>query len=231
MDLAGLERERAGDPFALAATQGDVASALLALASGCAAPISPSAPLRAGAQAVGEAYRLIREGRADAALAGGCESTLNFVGFVGFQLLKAWPRIQEPETASRPFDRRRCGFVMSEGPALWFWRPGGARARGAIISARCWGTATPRCLPHHRTRIRGEGAILAMRGALDDAGLSADVVEYVNAHGTSTAINDVTRPAPSRRCWASGADGARQLQQVHARSHHRAPGPSRRRSP
>jgi 3-oxoacyl-[acyl-carrier-protein] synthase II len=144
---------------------------------------------------VGEAYRLIREGRADAALAGGCESTLNFVGFVGFQLLKAMAeKYKSPETASRPFDRRRCGFVMSEGAgAVVLETLEGARARGAIILGEVLGYGdSADAYRITDTHPEAEGAILAMRGALDDAGLSAEAVEYVNAHGTSTTINDVT---------------------------------------
>jgi len=195
-DMAGLERERAGDPFALLRRKGDVAAALVAARFGLRGPnFSICSACAAGAQAVGEAYRLIREGRADAALAGGCESTLNFVGFVGFQLLKAMAeKYKSPETASRPFDRRRCGFVMSEGAgAVVLETLEGARARGAVILGEVLGYGdSADAYRITDTHPEAEGAILAMRGALDDAGLSAEAVEYVNAHGTSTANNDVT---------------------------------------
>jgi len=195
-DMAGLARERVGDPFALLRRKPDVAAALVATRFGLrGANLSICSACAAGAQAVGEAYRLIREGRADAALAGGCESALNFVGFVGFQLLKAMAeKYKSPETASRPFDRRRCGFVMSEGAgALVLETLEGARVRGAAILGEVLGYGdSADAYRITDTHPEAEGAILAMRGALADAGLPPDAVEYVNAHGTSTAVNDVT---------------------------------------
>jgi 3-oxoacyl-[acyl-carrier-protein] synthase II len=195
-DMAGLARERVGDPFALLRRKPDMAAALVAARFGLrGANLSICSACAAGAQAVGEAYRLIREGRADAALAGGCESALNFIGFVGFQLLKAMAeKYKSPETASRPFDRRRCGFVMSEGAgALVLETLEGARARGATILGEILGYGdSADAYRITDTHPEAEGAILAMRGALADAGVPPDAVEYVNAHGTSTAVNDVT---------------------------------------
>jgi|WetSurMetagenome_2_1015567.scaffolds.fasta_scaffold72587_2 3-oxoacyl-[acyl-carrier-protein] synthase II len=195
-DMAGLARERVGDPFALLRRKPDMAAALVAARFGLrGANLSICSACAAGAQAVGEAYRLIREGRADAALAGGCESALNFIGFVGFQLLKAMAeKYKSPETASRPFDRRRCGFVMSEGAgALVLETLEGARARGAAILGEILGYGdSADAYRITDTHPEAEGAILAMRGALADAGVPPDAVEYVNAHGTSTAVNDVT---------------------------------------
>ena len=110
-DMAGLDRERAGDPFACCDARGTSRPRSSPRASGCGGPnFSICSACAAWAQAIGEAYRLIREGRADAALAGGCEGTLNFVGFVGFNLLKAMAeKYTSPETASRPFDRGATG--------------------------------------------------------------------------------------------------------------------------
>lgn len=137
---------------------------------------------------------MIREGRVDAALVGGCESTLNFIGFVGFQLLKAIAeKYKTPESASRPFDRRRSGFVMSEGAgALVLESMEGAQARGAVILGEVLGYGDSADAyritdPHPEAA----GAILAIRSALQDAGLPPEAVEYVNAHGTSTTLNDI----------------------------------------
>ncbi len=174
----------------------DIATSVVATGLGCEGPtISVCSACSAGAQAVGEAVRLIRDGKADVMIAGGCESALTYPGFVGFVLLTALvERYEKPQTASRPFDRRRNGFVMSEGAgALILEDLAHARARKAPILGEVLGYGDSadafRITDMHP---KGAGAVLSMRRALHDAGISPDEVDYINAHGTSTPKNDVT---------------------------------------
>jgi 3-oxoacyl-[acyl-carrier-protein] synthase II len=128
-------------------------------------------------------------------IAGGCEATLNFAGFVGFVLLRALAeRYTSPEKASRPFDRKRSGFVMSEGAGAVILEDfEHAQSRGAPVLGEILGYGDSadayRITDTHPT---GEGAIIAMRAALHDAGLGPDAIDYINAHGTSTVLNDLT---------------------------------------
>jgi 3-oxoacyl-[acyl-carrier-protein] synthase II len=148
----------------------------------------------AGAHAVAEALRLIRAGDADVVVCGGAESPFSPTGVTGFANARAlatgWA---DPTAASRPFDRRRNGFVLGEGAGvLVVERVADADARGAAGYADLvgWGATTD---AHHPTMPRpdGEGAADAMRLALADAGLPPDAVGYVNAHGTATKLGDI----------------------------------------
>ena len=174
----------------------DAAMSVLSLLHDCrSSNLSIVSACAAGAQAIGEAYRFIREGKSDAMIAGGCEATLDFMGFIGFVLIKALSeRYATPQTASRPFDRKRNGFVMSEGAgALILEDLENARQRGVPILGELLGYGTS--ADAYRitdTHPKGVGAILAMRGALEDACLTPEDVEYINAHGTSTVQNDLT---------------------------------------
>lgn len=195
-DTSALARAGGYDFLQFYRRKPDVAPVTLAARYGAGGPnLSIVSACAAGAQAIGEGIRFIREGRCDAVLAGGAESTIDFVGLLGFSLLKAMAeRFSAPSKASRPFDRKRCGFVMSEGAGVVVLEGlDHARARGAAILGEVLGYGDSadayRITDTHPT---GDGAILAMRGALADAGLPAEAVEYVNAHGTSTQQNDVT---------------------------------------
>ena len=174
----------------------DAAMSVLSLLYDCrSSNLSIVSACAAGAQAIGEAYGFIREGKSDVMIAGGCEATLDFMGFIGFVLIKALSeRYATPQTASRPFDRKRNGFVMSEGAgALILEDLEHARQRGVPILGELLGYGTS--ADAYRitdTHPKGEGAILAMRGALEDACLTPEDVEYINAHGTSTVQNDLT---------------------------------------
>ncbi len=174
----------------------DVATSVVALAFDCRGrTVSLCSACAAGAQAVGESVRIIRDGKADLMVAGGCEATLSYTGFLGFILLTALvERYETPQKASRPFDRRRNGFVMSEGAgALILEELDHARARGVPILGEVLGYGDSadafRITDMHP---KGAGAVLAMRGALADAGISPGEVDYINAHGTSTPKNDLT---------------------------------------
>jgi len=182
-DLRMFNLRRCDHAPARVARELDARGAVIPVVSACAA----------SAQAIGEATWLLREGRADAVVAGGVEAHLDYAGFVGFVLLGALvKRYASPEKASRPFDRRRTGFVMSEGAATVVLETlASARARGRTILGEVLGYGAS-ADGYRITDVHpeGEGAILAMRKAIADAGLTPDDVEYVNAHGTSTPTND-----------------------------------------
>ena len=146
-----------------------------------------------GGQAVGTAMRLIRRGVADRVLTGGFDSMISPVGLSGFCLLSAVsPDNDDPERASRPFDITRNGFVLGEGAGflvLEEWTS--AVQRGATIYAELAGDGNS--LSSYRitdSHPSGDGPIQAMRRAMADAGASIDDIDYINAHGTSTPMND-----------------------------------------
>ena len=146
----------------------------------------------AGAQAIGEAAWVIRRGDADAMIAGGSDSMLNPAELGGFCALDAVTACDDPEKASRPFDRTRDGCVVGEGAAaLVLEELEHARQRGARIYAELLGFGSS-CDAHKVSAAPedGRGAVVAMRRALSDAGLEPTDVDHVNAHGTSTPLND-----------------------------------------
>jgi 3-oxoacyl-[acyl-carrier-protein] synthase II len=151
-----------------------------------------------GTIAVGEAFRAIRDGYADVMLGGGCEAPLAPLSYGAFAIIRAMStRNDDPATASRPFDRGRDGFVMGEGAAvLVLEERGRAIARGARIYAEVLGFGTTNDA-FHMTAPRPDGsqAARSMRLALRDAGVSAEDIGYVNAHGSSTPLNDSTETA------------------------------------
>lgn len=146
-----------------------------------------------GAHAIGEAYRLIRDGELDACIAGGAEAPITPLAMAGFSNMKALSeRNDDPARASRPFDAERDGFVMAEGAAILILEKlEHARARGATILAELVGYGST-ADAHHITAPApgGEGAARAMRLAIEMAGLAPADVDYLNAHGTSTPLND-----------------------------------------
>jgi 3-oxoacyl-[acyl-carrier-protein] synthase II len=150
-----------------------------------------------GAVAIGEALRVIRRGDADVMLAGGAEAPLAPLCFGSFTIIRAMStRNDDPATASRPFDRDRDGFVMGEGAAvLVLERRDRAEARGARIYGLLSGYALTNDA-FHMTAPRPDGsqAARAMTLAMADAGVAPHEVGYVNAHGSSTRLNDATRP-------------------------------------
>ena len=147
----------------------------------------------ASSQAIGEATEIIRRGDADVMMAGGTHSMIHPFGVTGFNLLTALSeKNEEPTKASRPFDRLRDGFVLGEGSALVILEElESAKARGAQIYGEIAGYGTT-ADAYRITDIPpdGHGGIAAMRMAIADAGLSPGDIHYVNAHGTSTTVND-----------------------------------------
>ncbi|MBM4245578.1 MAG: beta-ketoacyl-ACP synthase II [Deltaproteobacteria bacterium] len=154
---------------------------------------APTSACASGAHGVGEAFRLVRDGYLDAALAGGAEAAVTPLGVAGFGVMRALStRNDEPERASRPFDRDRDGFVIGEGAAILVLEEmQSALARGATIVAEVIGYGANSDAFHiTQPAPEGGGAAECMRLALADAGVAPAEVGYVNAHGTSTEHND-----------------------------------------
>ena len=151
----------------------------------------------ASTQAMGEAAEVIRRGYADVMLAGGTEAGICELGMAGFAVMKVLSTNEDPERASRPFDARRDGFVSAEGAAMFVFESlEHARARGAPILAEVAGFAATADAYHMVAPcVDGEGAARCMRFALADAGVAPEEVDYVNAHGTSTPLNDASETA------------------------------------
>ena len=143
--------------------------------------------------AIGEAFRAIKHGYADAIIAGGSEAAVIPLAIAGFANAKALSRAEDPKHASLPFNKNRGGFVLAEGAAMLVLEEyEHAVARGAEIIAEVCGYGNT-CDAHHVTAPRPDGVTqaAAIRQALDEAGYTSDDVLYINAHGTGTALNDV----------------------------------------
>src|SRR5690606_21596203 len=146
------------------------------------------------AHAIGDAMRIIERGEADIMVAGGAEATVTPLTIAGFANMKALStRNDSPETASRPFDATRDGFVLGEGSGIVVLEElEHARRRGAQILGELTGFGQSADAYHLTAPApEGAGAQLAMRAALKDAGIEATDVDYINAHGTSTPMNDL----------------------------------------
>src|SRR6185312_16710835 len=182
------------DPLLEAEQEPGTPAGHLAAAFGARGPnLSCLTACSASAQAIGEAAELIRRGDADVMLVGGVHSMIHPLGLTGFILLTAMStRNDDPGRASRPFDRDRDGFVIGEGGGMLVLESlEHARARGAIVLGEVAGHAsTADAFRLTDTHDEGRGAVAAMRLALEDAGLNPEDVDYVNAHGTSTKVND-----------------------------------------
>ena len=186
-------------PFCVPMMIPNMATGLTAIALGAKGPSSAVATAcAAGSNAIGDAYRLIQMGLADAMVCGGAESAITPLGVAGFASAKALSfRNDDPATASRPFDAERNGFVIGEGAGVLVLESlEHARARGAEILAEVVGYGMT-CDAHHITSPSpgGIGGAEAMRLALADARIEAAAVDYVNAHGTSTQANDSNETA------------------------------------
>ena len=156
----------------------------------CTCPVTACA---GGTNAIGDAFRNIRDGYQDVMIAGGCEASVTPLGIGGFTSMKALSDATDPDRASIPFDKERNGFVMGEGAGILILEElEHALKRGAHIYAEMTGYGVS-CDAHHITAPlpNGEGGAYAMQNALDDAGISYDVIDYINAHGTSTHLNDL----------------------------------------
>jgi 3-oxoacyl-[acyl-carrier-protein] synthase II len=171
---------------------------------------STSSACSSSGHSIGEAFKWIQRGALRAAIAGGAEATVTPLGVAGFTALRALStRNDEPERASRPYDKGRDGFVMGEGAAMLVLEDReDAMRRGANILAEIVGYGTS-ADAYHLTQPapEGEGAQRAMRMALRDGGLSADRVDYINAHGTSTPTGDINELKAIRAVFGERAVG------------------------
>ncbi|MGB5133602.1 MAG: beta-ketoacyl-ACP synthase II [Prochlorococcaceae cyanobacterium] len=186
-------------PFCVPTMIPNMATGLAAIALGAQGPSTAVATAcAAGSNAIGDAYRLIQLGLADAMVCGGAESAITPLGVAGFASAKALSfRNDDPATASRPFDAERNGFVIGEGAGVLVLESlDHARARGARILAELVGYGMT-CDAFHMTSPTpgGAGGAEAMRLALRDGRLEPEAVDYVNAHGTSTQANDSNETA------------------------------------
>ena len=168
----------------------------------------PVSACSTSAHAIGEAYRQIKWGELDAALAGGAEAAITPMGIGGFEAMKALSeRVDDPATASRPFDKDRDGFVMGEGAGIVVLEEyESAKRRGANILAEVVGYAA-NSDAHHETAPapEHEGAQRCMRQALRSANLKPEDIGYINAHGTSTPFNDLHESKAIKRVFGEHA--------------------------
>jgi len=181
-------------PFFIPTAIPNMPSGHISMATGSKGPnLTMTTACAAGTHAVGEAYRHIKYGMSDVMISGGSEGVICPLGVNGFTAMKALSkRNDNPAEASRPFDKDRDGFVMSEGSGIMILEEyEHARARGAEIIAEVVGYGLSSDAYHIAAPPEdGEGAIRSMRVALEDAGLNPEDIDYINAHGTSTPLND-----------------------------------------
>ena len=193
MDMHRFAAHGTVDPMEFFFNVYNLASCAVAIVHGAQGPnVSVNTACAAGTQAIGDAYHLIRRGDADMVIAGGSDALIDLVGLSAFTLLGALSRNPDPDRASRPFDARRDGFVLGEGAGVIILEGlDHAQARGAKIRAELAGYGSS----NNAYRITdsppdGYGEMLCMLKALANAGVQPEDVDYVNAHGTSTAQND-----------------------------------------
>ncbi len=196
-------------PFFIPYGISNMASGLVAIRFGFKGPnycvVSACAT---GNHAIGDALRLIQKGDIDVAIAGGCESAITPLGIAGFAVMRALStRNHEPQKASRPFDKDRDGFVMGEGAGILVLEEyEHAKARGAKIYAELVGYGATDDAYHITAPCAdGEGAYMCMKLALEDAGIRPEDVDYINAHGTSTPLNDKSETLAIKRLFGEHA--------------------------
>ena len=190
-------------PFMVPMMIANMAAGLTAIHTGAKGPNScPVTACAAGSNAVGDAFRLIQRGYAQAMICGGTEAAVTPLSLAGFAAARTISRCNNnPQVASRPFDRDRDGFVMGEGSGILILEElGHALSRGARIYAEIVGYGMT-CDAYHMTTPvpGGEGAARAIQLALKDARLNPNQVSYINAHGTSTCANDTTETAAIKK--------------------------------
>jgi 3-oxoacyl-[acyl-carrier-protein] synthase II len=196
-------------PFFVPMTLPNMASGVVAIDIGANGPnFAPTSACAASAHAIGEAALMIRYGRADAMVAGGAEAPVTRMGVAGFNAMGALSRRNDaPERASRPFDKDRDGFVLAEGAAVLLLEElEHARARGAAILGEVIGYGTTDDANHMvQPAPEGAGAARAMKLAMEDAGIGPEAIGYINAHGTSTQLNEKLETAAVKHAFGDCA--------------------------
>lgn len=198
-------------PFVVPAFLANMAAGHVSIRYGMKGPIGcPITACAAGIQAIGDGMRMIRSGEAQVALVGGAEACVDPLSLAGFHALKALStRNEAPREASRPFDAARDGFVMGEGAGLMVIETlEHAEARGATPLAILSGYGTSADAYHITSGPEdGSGGAAAMQAALDQAGLKAAEIDYINAHATSTPVGDLAEIAALRRVFGQELPG------------------------
>lgn len=185
-------------PFFVTKTITDICAGLISIKYGfCGPNYSTSAACASSAMSIADAFMMLRLGKADIIVAGGSEAAIIECGIGGFSSMQALSlRNDDPQTASRPFDKDRDGFVLGEGAgALILEELEHAKARGAKIYAEITGSGLSADAYHiAASHPEGLGALKAMRMAIEDSGMQITDVDHINAHGTSTPIGDISEP-------------------------------------
>ncbi|HLO40788.1 MAG TPA: beta-ketoacyl-ACP synthase II [Phycisphaerales bacterium] len=198
-------------PFTVPRLMANAAAGNISIKYGLRGPASTHATACASSgHAIGDAMHVLRRGEADVMIVGGAEAACSALCIGSFMTMRALStRNEDPTKASRPFDRARDGFVLAEGAAMFVLETEEhARKRGAVIYAELVGTANSSDASHITAPdSEGSGAARSMRWALRDAGLNAEQIEYVNAHGTSTPLGDKAEVAAVSRVFGEHARG------------------------
>jgi 3-oxoacyl-[acyl-carrier-protein] synthase II len=196
-------------PFFIPMMIGNIGSGQISIATGAKGPNTTVVTACASStHAIGDAFKIIQRGDAEMMFGGGTEAAITPLAIAGFCAMKALStRNEDPEHASRPFDANRDGFVMSEGSGMLILEElGHAKARNAKIYAEIVGYGYTADAYHITSPSPdGEGAARAMKMAIDDAGISPEQVDHINAHGTSTSLNDKYETMAIKRVFGEDA--------------------------
>ncbi|MFH1851303.1 MAG: beta-ketoacyl-ACP synthase II [Candidatus Neomarinimicrobiota bacterium] len=210
-DILGTKGPKGLNPFFVSKLLINMAAAMISIRYGLKGPISaPSVACSTGGNAIGDALRVLQHGDADIMLAGSAEACIDKLAYGGFCATRSMSASTDPACASRPFDKDRDGFVMGEGSGLVVLETlDHARKRGAKIYGELAGYGNTADAYHFTApHPESDGMIRVMQNAIKDAGLQPEDIDYINAHGTSTVLNDQRESAAVARVFG---DHARKL--------------------